>query len=111
MALKAEYTPKQARARALLRWDESECTRIGRWNLLVAVYIARHGLVQRIAAHPRSPTNTNHIRKVEVIGDLNELVQIRTGRGMLAQHRIMANNVETLAAGRDGGLYTLAKGT
>ena len=73
---------------------------VWRWHLFIAVYIARPWIVQWIAAHSHNDVSQddNPIqRKIEPIGELNELIQIRSGRDMLAQHWVMANNIEALA--------------
>jgi hypothetical protein len=112
VTLKPGYTHEQACARALIRWDESECARIGRWNLLAAVYIARIRIAQQIAAYPLNncPQDANHkVENIEIVENLNELLQIRTGMDILAQHQTMANDIEEMATGRDSRLYNLAK--
>ena len=77
------------------------------------MHTARIRIVQRKAVRPRNnaPQDANHqLPNIVIIGDLNELVQIRAMKNMLAQCRTMENDIEAMATGWDSRLYYLAKG-
>jgi PAS domain-containing protein len=68
---------KQARAYALIHWDEAECARIGRWNHLVAVYIGRNRSVGWIGRHrrvDREDGEANAGTDVTIKGHLEDLI-------------------------------------
>ena len=104
---------KQARAYAIIHWDEVECTRIDGWNHLVAVYIGRNRLVGWMRRHRREDGEdgeANAGADVTIKGHLEDLVQIRIGNDMLANVADMAKTVQTLTGGCLGGHHYLKNG-
>jgi PAS domain-containing protein len=107
---------KQARAYALIHWDEAECARIGRWNHLVAVYIGRNRLVGWMGRHRQVDGEDREDREagagadVTIKGHLGDLVQIRTGNNMLVNMADTAKTVQTLTGGCLGGHHYLKNG-
>jgi hypothetical protein len=110
ITLKAGFSHQEARVQALIQWDEAECTRIGNWNYLMAVYIARNRLSGWIAKHPRDGNPQSGVADVIVAGNLDELVQIRTAGAMLNSIADMAENIRARTGGRVGGVQLVTKG-
>ena len=110
ITLKAGFSHQEARVQALIRWDEAECTRIGHWNYLMAVYMARNRLLGWMAEHPRYGNPQSSGADVIVAGKLDDLVQIRTGSAMLESIADMAENIRARTGGRVGGVQLVTKG-
>ena len=118
ISLRAGWIHSQARARAIIHWDECECARIGRWNYLLAVYFARNRLLRWMRDNPRdqgvgNPNNADQRRPTADIPNeetLEDLVPIRTGSAILAQYADVARDINSMTGGQIVGIYKISKG-